>query len=49
MDEVDEDEDEQLDVDGVNFIAENDFLLKYGSAFELTLNENKEVVLTPLG
>ena len=48
MDEKDEDEDEQLDVKGIPFIAGQDFLLKYGRAFELSFNDDKQVVLTPL-
>ena len=46
MDEFDEDEDEQIDIDGVPFAAEKDFLEKYGTAFTLSYGENKEVVLT---
>ena len=48
MDEADEDEDEQLTVQDVPFIAEEDFLMKHGSAFSLTFNDNKEVVLAAL-
>lgn len=46
MDEFDEDEDVQIDIDGVPFAAEKDFLEKYGTAFTLSYGENKEVVLT---
>ena len=46
MDEPDEDEDEQMDIDGVPFAAEKDFLEKYGTSFTLKYGENKEVVLT---
>ena len=46
MDEFDEDEDEQIDIDGVPFAAKKDFLEKYGTAFTLSYGENKEVVLT---
>ncbi|MDD2967717.1 MAG: hypothetical protein PHN64_09635 [Desulfovibrionaceae bacterium] len=49
IDEMDEDEDEQISIKNIPFIAEKDFLMKYGTAFELTMNEHKEVVLTPLG
>jgi hypothetical protein len=49
IDEMDEDEDEQISIKNIPFIAEKDFLIKYGTAFELTMNEQKEVVLTPLG
>ena len=41
MDEFDEDEDEQIDIDGVPFAAEKDFLEKYGTAFTLSYGENK--------
>lgn len=46
MDEPDEDEDEQMDIDGVPFAVEKDFLEKYGTSFTLKYGENKEVVLT---
>jgi len=45
MDEPDEDDDKQIEVNGVPFIAEEDFLDKYGKDFSLTFGENKEVVL----
>ncbi|HMM38214.1 MAG TPA: ErpA-related iron-sulfur cluster insertion protein [Desulfovibrio sp.] len=45
MEEADEDEDERIDVDGVPFIAEKDFLLKYGKSYTLTFDENKQTVL----
>lgn len=45
IDEFDEDEDEKIDVQGVPFIAEKDFLLKHGHSFELSFNQNKEVLL----
>lgn len=48
MDEFDEDEDVRIDVDGTPFIAEEDFLTKYGKEYSLAFNENKEVVLTAL-
>ncbi|GAB6178626.1 hypothetical protein JCM16814_35180 [Desulfobaculum senezii] len=48
MDEPDEDEDVQIEVSGVPFTAEEDFLDKYGSAYSLKFNENKEVELTAL-
>ena len=41
MDEFDEDEDVQIDIDGVPFAAEKDFLEKYGTAFTLSYGENK--------
>ena len=46
MDEFDEDEDVQIDIDGVPFAAEQDFLDKNGKSFTLSYGENKEVVLT---
>ena len=49
MDEMDEDEDAHITISNVPFIAEKDFLLKYGTSYALTMNEQKEVVLTPLG
>jgi len=48
IDEADEDEDVQIEVSDVPFIAEEDFLTKYGKDFSLVFNENKEVVLTAL-
>lgn len=48
MDEFDEDEDAQLDVNGVPFAANKDFLVKYGSDYILSFGENKEVVLSPV-
>ena len=44
----DEDEDEKIVVEDVPFIADNDFLTKYGKAFELSFNEDRQVVLTAL-
>jgi len=48
MDEMDEDEDAKIEIDGVPFIASEDFLTKYGKAFALSFNEEKQVVLTAL-
>jgi len=48
MEEMDEDEDEKISVNGVPFIAERDFLLKYGREFALSFNDDKQVVLTAL-
>lgn len=48
MEEMDEDEDEKIDVNGVPFIAEDSFLLKYGRNFDLSFNDDKQVVLTAL-
>lgn len=48
IDEAEEDEDVQIEISDVPFIAEEDFLAKYGKDFSLVFNENKEVVLTAL-
>lgn len=48
IDEADEDEDVRIMVSDVPFIAEKDFLSKYGKKYSLGFNENKEVSLTPL-
>lgn len=48
MDELDEDEDEKIDVNGVPFSASRDFLAKYGTGFNLAFGENREVVLSPV-
>ena len=45
---MDEDEDEKIEINGVPFIAAEDFLTKYGKAFQLSFNEDKQVVLTAL-
>jgi hypothetical protein len=47
IDEPDEDEDARIEVDDVPFIAEEDFLTKYGKKYSLSFGDNKEVVLTP--
>lgn len=46
MDEPDEDEDEQVSIKDIPFVAEKDFLEKYGTAFNLGLDENKQVALS---
>ena len=48
MEEMDEDEDKKIEIDGVPFIASEDFLLKYGKDYDLSFNEEKQVVLTAL-
>lgn len=48
MEEMDEDEDKKIEIDGVPFIAADDFLLKYGRDYALSFNEDKQVVLTAL-
>ena len=48
MEEMDEDEDKKIMVKDVPFIAADDFLLKYGKDFELSFNEDRQVVLTAL-
>lgn len=48
MEEMDEDEDEKILVDDVPFIADNDFLTKYGKAYELGFNDEKQVEVRAL-
>lgn len=45
MDEADEEEDEQISVNEVPFIASRDFLLKYGKNFDLHLDDAGQVIL----
>lgn len=45
MEEQDMDEDVRVDVEDVPFIAEKDFLVKYGTVFTLSFNDNNEVLL----
>lgn len=45
MDELEEEQDVQVDVSGVPFIADKDFLVKYGTSFTLAFNDNGEVLL----
>ena len=51
MEEYDEDDDEikYLEIDNIKFMADEDFLVKYGRSFDLSFNENREVVLKALG
>lgn len=46
MDEADEDEDEQMLIKDIPFVAERDFLEKYGTSFNLGLDGNRQVVLS---
>ena len=48
LDEMDEDEDEKIIVDGVPVLAGQDFLMKYGSSYEISRNAENKVILTPL-
>ena len=48
IEEMDEDEDEKIMVGDLPFIAEKDFLLKYGQKFSLSFNDDKQLVLTAL-
>ena len=48
MDEADEEEDEQISVNEVPFIASRDFLLKYGKNFDLHLDDAGQVILAAL-
>ena len=48
LEEKDEDEDESVDVKDVTFIADSDFLLRYGRKFALTFNDEKQVEVKAL-
>ena len=48
LEEMDEDEDESMTVEDVTFIADSDFLLRYGRKFALTFNEEKQVEVRAL-
>ena len=48
MEEMDEDEDESTVVEDVTFIADSDFLLRYGRKFALGFNEEKQVEVRAL-
>ena len=48
MEEMDEDEDESVVVEDVTFIADSDFLLRYGRTFALGFNEEKQVEVRAL-
>lgn len=48
MDEADEEEDEQISVNEVPFIASRDFLLKYGKNFDLHPDDAGQVILAAL-
>ena len=48
LEEMDEDEDESVKVEDVTFIADSDFLLRYGRKFSLGLNEEKQVEVKAL-
>lgn len=45
MDAFEEEQDVQVDVSGVPFIADKDFLVKHGTSFTLAFNDNGEVLL----
>ena len=47
MDEPDEDEDEQIMLNDVPFTADKDFLLKHGTVFSLTFDEDTGVAVNP--
>lgn len=49
MDAADEEEDAQIKVHDVPFVAEKDFLLKHGNAFSLSFSEDKGVIVTAAG
>lgn len=44
IEELDEDEDEKIEIDGVPFAAEADFLLRYGREFSVALEDGRMVV-----
>ena len=48
VDELDEDEDEKMDVAGVPFIAESDFLLRYGREFAVSFGEEGQIAVEAL-
>lgn len=48
LEEKDEDDDESVDVEDVTFIADSDFLLRYGRKFALTFNDEKQVEVKAL-
>ena len=48
MDEMDEDEDEKIEINGIPFVADDSFLLKYGRSFDISFNNDKQVMLTAL-
>lgn len=48
LEEKDEDEDESVDVEDVTFIADSDFLLRYGRSFALIFNDEKQVEVKAL-
>ena len=48
IEEMDEDEDEKTVVAGLPFIAETDFLLRYGRSFAVTFNESGQIEVTAL-
>ena len=48
LEEKDEDEDEGVVVEDVTFIADSDFLLRYGRKFALAFNDEKQVEVRAL-
>ena len=48
LEEKDEDEDEGVVVEDVTFIADSDFLLRYGRKFALVFNDEKQVEVRAL-
>lgn len=41
LDELDEDEDEQINYKDILFVAEKDFLLKYGNEYKILFTDGK--------
>ena len=48
IEEMEEDEDEKIEVEGVPFIADADFLLRYGREFKASFNEEGQMVVEAL-
>ena len=48
IEEMDEDEDEKVEIEGVPFIADADFLLRYGREFKAAFNEEGMMVVEAL-
>lgn len=49
IEEMDEDEDEKIEINGVPFIAESDFLQRYGKEFKASFNDEGQMVVEALG
>lgn len=49
VDEPVEDEDEEMEIRGVPFIAESDFLHRYGREFKVNFSDDGQMVVEALG